>query len=312
MKDYLVRMMAAEGTVRGFAATTRELSEEARRIHGTSPVATAALGRLLTAGAMMGVQLKDEKDLLTLSIRGDGPLGGVTVTADMHGRVKGFVNNPEVWIPPKYAGKLDVGGAVGAGTLTVTRDQAYGQPYSSQVALQTGEIGDDLAAYFVLSEQLPSSVGLGVLVDNDGEDGFCVKKAGGFLIQVMPGCSEETITTLEENLKKVPSVTAALSEGKTPEDLLNILLGGLSPAQEGTEELSYFCKCSRERVSRVLISLGQKELRSLLEEGQPVELCCHFCGKKYEFSIDEIRISSFLTQPDFLYGEQNRYFHQRT
>ena len=289
MKDYLVRMMAADGTVRAFAATTKELAEEARRIHKTSPVATAALGRLLTAGVMMGVQLKDEKDLLTLAIRGDGSLGGVTVTADMHGRVKGFVNHPDVWIAPKYAGKLDVGKAVGAGTLTVTRDQAYGQPYSSQVNLQTGEIGDDLAAYFVLSEQLPSSVGLGVLVDQDGEGGLLVKRAGGFLIQVMPGCTEETISALEKNLTRLPSVTAALDEGKTPEDLLGILLDGLSPQEEGRDELSYYCNCSRERVSRVLLSLGKKELEDMIKEQKPVELCCHFCGKKYAFSVEEIQ-----------------------
>ena len=289
MNDYLVRMMAAEGTVRAFAATTKELAEHSRKIHNTSPVATAALGRLLTAGAMMGVQLKDEKDLLTLAIRGDGPLGGVTVTADMHGRVKGFVHHPDVWIAPKYAGKLDVGKAVGAGTLTVTRDQAYGQPYSSQVDLQTGEIGDDLAAYFVLSEQLPSSVGLGVLVDKDAGDGFYVKRSGGFLIQVMPGCTEETISALEENLTRVPSVTAALDEGKTPEDLLAILLQGLSPQAEGREDLSYYCNCSRERVSRVLLSLGRKELDAMIDEQKPVEICCHFCGKKYEFSVEEIQ-----------------------
>ncbi len=284
-----MRMMAAEGTVRSFAATTKELVEHARQIHNTSPVATAALGRLLTAGTMMGVQLKDEEDLLTLAIRGDGPLGGVTVTADMHGRVKGFVSHPDVWIAPKYAGKLDVGKAVGTGTLTVTRDQAYGQPYSSQVNLQTGEIGDDLAAYFVLSEQLPSSVGLGVLVDKDDSDGFFVKRAGGFLIQVMPGCTEETIQTLENNLKQIPSVTAALEEGKTPEDLLTILLDGLSPRAEGQDALSYYCNCSRDRVSKVLLSLGRKELDAMIEEQKPVELCCHFCGKKYEFSAEEIR-----------------------
>lgn len=288
VSDYLVRMMAAEGTVRAFAATTRELVEEARRVHAASPVATAALGRLLTAGAMMGVQLKDEKDLLTIAVRGDGPLGGVTVTADMHGRVKGFVGCPDVWIPPKYAGKLDVGKAVGRGTLTVTRDQAYGQPYSSQVELTTGEIGDDLAAYFVLSEQLPSSVGLGVLVDKDDTEGFFVKRAGGFLIQVMPGCSEETITALEENLKRIPSVTGALEEGKSPENLLEELLFGLSPKMEGRDSLSFYCSCSRERVSKVMISLGRKELTELLEDKKPVELCCQFCGKKYEFSPEEI------------------------
>lgn len=284
MNDYLVRATAADGTILAFAAVTKKLAETARKNHGTSPVATAALGRLLTAGAMMGALLKDEDDLLTLSIRGDGPLSGITVTADASGNVKGFVGNPEVWIPPKANGKLDVGGAVGRGTLTVTRDQAFGQPYSSQVDLTSGEIGDDLAAYFVLSEQIPSSVGLGVLVDTD----HSVLNAGGFLLQLMPGCEEETITALESNLKQIPSVTGALARGAAPEDLLSTLLSGLAPKFETTMPLAFSCNCSRERVSKVLTALGKEELASLLEENEPVELKCHFCGKRYAFSPEEL------------------------
>lgn len=284
MNDYLIRATAADGTVLAFAAITKNLVEEARARHQTSPVATAALGRLLTAGTMLGALLKDADDLLTLSIRGDGPLGGITVTADDQGTVKGFVHNPDVWIPLKPNGKLDVGGAVGAGTLTVTRDQAYGQPYSSQVELTSGEIGDDLAAYFVRSEQIPSSVGLGVLVEKN-----TVRTAGGFLIQLMPGCAEETITAIEENLKNIPSVTGALDSGSTPEDLLQTLLTGLSVKFETKTPLSFACNCDRARVSKVLLTLGKKELSSLIAENEPVELKCQFCGEKYLFSVEELR-----------------------
>lgn len=284
-RDYLVRMSAAESTVIAFAAATKELSEEARIAHDTTPVATAALGRLLTAGAMMGALLKDDQDLLTLSIRGDGPLAGITVTADPSGRVKGFVSNPSVDIPPKANGKLDVGGAVGNGTLTVTRDQAYGQPYSSQVALTTGEIGDDLAAYFALSEQIPSTVGLGVLVDTD----LTVRCAGGFLIQLMPGHSEETIDILEKNLSGFPGVTAFLNQGGTPEEMLSLLLEGLSPTPEQTMPLQFYCNCDRDRVQRVLLSLNRKDLDSLIEAGEDTELKCHFCGRRYLFTPQELR-----------------------
>ncbi len=283
--DYLVRMSAAEGTVLAFAATTKDLTEIARKSHGTSPVATAALGRLMTAGTMMGALLKDEKDLLTLSVRGDGPLAGITVTADNTGKVKGFVSNPSVWIPPKENGKLDVGGAVGNGTLTVTRDQAYGQPYSSQVALSTGEIGEDLAAYFVLSEQVPSSVGLGVLVDTD----HSVRCAGGFLIQLMPGHSEETIDRLEQNISAFLGVTSFLNDGGSPEEMLENLLSGLSPVQEETMPLFFFCNCDRDRVRKVLLSLGKKDLDSLIESGEDTELKCHFCGRKYVFTPEELK-----------------------
>jgi len=283
--DYIVRATAANGTVRAFAAYTKKMVSEAKETHHTSPVATAALGRLLTAGAMMGVMLKGDGDLLTMTIKGDGPLAGETVTANANGEVKGFVYNPDVWIPLKRAGKLDVGGAVGRGTLTVIRDQGMREPYSSQVELQTGEIADDLTYYFVTSEQVPSSVGLGVLVDTDQT----VRQAGGFIIQLMPGVEDETIDKLEANLKNVNSVTDMLEKGMTPEEILESLIGNLGMEILDTLPTSFKCNCSRERVSKVLLSLGEKELQEMIDEGKPAELKCHFCEKTYTFSVEEMK-----------------------
>lgn len=283
--DYIVRGTAADGYIRAFAASTRDLTEEARNIHQTSPVVTAALGRLLTAGCMMGTMLKGEDDLLTLTIRGDGPLQGLTVTADSRGKVKGFPYQPQVWIDPRSDGKLDVGGAVGRGTLTVVRDQGLKEPYSSQVSLVSGEIGDDLTNYFAVSEQVPSSVGLGVLVDRDQH----VKEAGGFIIQLMPGVSDEVISELENSLKQIHSVTRLFEEGLTPEQILQRILGTMNPEILETIPAEYHCSCSRERVGKVLLSLGAKELQSLIDEGKPAELNCNFCGKSYTFSVDEMR-----------------------
>ncbi len=284
-QDYIVRATAEYGMIRAFAATTKHLVQEARERHDTEPVATAALGRLLTAGAMMGVTLKGEEDLLTLMIRGDGPLQGITVTADARGRVKGFVHQPHVWVPLKRPGKLDVGAAVGKGTLTVIRDQAFGEPYSSQVELATGEIGDDLTYYFVASEQVPTSVGLGVLVDTDKS----VRRAGGFLIQLMPDCSEAAADRLEQNLSQVGSVTGFLEQGMRPEDILNLLLEGLSPEILEKTPTEFYCNCSRERVSKVLLSMGREELEKLIREDHGTELECHFCGEKYRFTEEELR-----------------------
>ena len=222
MTDYIVRATAADNQIRAFAATTRDVVETAREHHGTSPVATAALGRLLTAGTMMGSMMKNDTDMLTLQIRGDGPLGGITVTADAHGDVKGYVLNPEVMLPPKN-GKLDVGGAVGIGLLNVIKDMGLKEPYVGQTILVTSEIAEDLTYYFANSEQVPSSVGLGVLMEKDNT----VRCAGGFIIQLMPFAEEKTIDKLEENLKKVTSVTELLDKGYTPEQLLEELLGNL-------------------------------------------------------------------------------------
>lgn len=284
--DYIVRATACGGQIRAFAATTRSLVEQAREIHQTSPVCTAALGRLMTAGAMMGIMLKGEDDLMTMTIRGDGPMQGLTVTADARGRVKGFVYNPNVWNAPKYKGKLDVGNAIGRGTLTVVRDQAFGEPYSSQVELVSGEIAEDLTSYFVTSEQVPSSVGLGVLVNTDQS----VEQAGGFIIQLMPGYTDETVNRLEENLKKIHSVTKLLEDGLSPEEILQTILADMDLELLDTVPTEFYCNCSRERVTKVLLSIGEKDLQEMIDEGKPVELACHFCGKKYSFSVDELKI----------------------
>ena len=216
MGDYIVRATAADNQIRAFAAMTRELVEKARLAHNTSPVATAALGRLLTGGAMMGVMMKGEKDVLTIQVKGDGPIGGLTVTADSQGHVKGYVDNPEVMLPANALGKLDVGGAVGHGMLRVIKDMGLKEPYVGQVALETGELGDDLTYYFASSEQVPSSVGLGVLMEKDNT----VKQAGGFIIQLMPFTDEKVIEALEKKISEVQSVTSMLNQGMTPEDIL--------------------------------------------------------------------------------------------
>lgn len=284
MKDYIVRATAAGAQIRAFAATTRNLVEEARKAHNTSPVMTAALGRLLTAGAMMGTMLKGEKDLLTLQIRGDGPGRGLTVTADSQGRVKGYPLQADVILPANSQGKLDVSGALGAGMLSVIRDMGMKEPYVGQTALQTGEIAEDLTYYFATSEQTPSSVGLGVLMERDNT----VRQAGGFILQLMPDTEEAVITRLEENLAKVSSVTAMLEEGNTPEQILRILLTGLDVEFTDTRETFFFCGCDKSRVEKALISIGQEELRAMIEEGHKIEVNCQFCNRHYFFSVEEL------------------------
>ena len=285
MSDYIVRATAAQSQIRAFAAVTRETVETARKDHNTSPVATAALGRLLTAGAMMGVMMKGEKDILTLQIKADGPIGGVTVTADSKGRVKGYVGNPEVMLPANAKGKLDVSGAVGHGILNVIKDLGLKEPYSGQVALQTGEIAEDLTYYFAASEQVPSAVGLGVLMNKDNT----VRQAGGFIVQVMPFAEESTITKLEENVAKISSVTTLLEEGHTPESLLKAVLEGFDIEITDTVPTEFYCNCSKSRVEKALISIGRKDLNELIQEGKPVELNCHFCNKNYTFSVEELK-----------------------
>ncbi|TCL60326.1 molecular chaperone Hsp33 [Kineothrix alysoides] len=284
MSDYMVRAMAADAQIRAFAATTRELVEEMRQIHNTSPVVTAALGRLLTGSVMMGSMLKGEEDLLTIQVKGDGPLQGMTVTADGEGNVKGYANEPQVILPANAAGKLDVGGAVGNGYLSVIKDMGLKEPYIGQTALQTGEIADDLTYYFVTSEQVPSSVGLGVLMERDNT----VKQAGGFILQLMPFATEEVIRTLEDNLSKFSSVTAALDAGNTPEQMLQMLLGNLDVQVTDTMGVRYACNCSKERVHRAIVSIGKKDIQEMIEEGKEVEVNCHFCNKRYSFSVDEL------------------------
>lgn len=285
MQDYIVRAMAADGQIRAFAATTKTMVETARAAHNTSPVATAALGRLMTASAMMGVMMKGEKDILTLQIQSEGPIGGITVTADAKGDVKGYVNNPAVILPPNARGKLDVAGAVGPGILNIIMDMGLKEPYNGQVRLQTSEIAEDLTYYFATSQQVPSAVGLGVLMEHDNT----VKQAGGFIVQLMPFAEEETIARLEKNLAQVTSVTALLDEGYTPEMLLEKLLGSLGLTFSDKIPTQFACNCSKERVSRALISVGKEDLKEMIQDGKPVELNCHFCNTNYTFSVDELK-----------------------
>ena len=285
MSDKIVRATAGGGKVRIFVADTRELVNESFNRHKTYPVVTAALGRLLTAGAMMGVMQKSEEDLLTLKLEGAGPVGKIIVTADSKGRVKGYAKNNEVDIPLKPNGKLDVSGAIGVGLLTVIKDIGLKDPYVGTTELISGEIAEDLTYYFTSSEQVPSSVGLGVLVDTD----YSVKKAGGFIVQLMPFAEDSIIDTIEENLKAVTSVTTLLEEGKTPEDILNILMKGLEP--EIIDEIvpEYYCNCNKERVEKALISLGNKEINAMINDGETIEVHCDFCNTYYHFTIDELK-----------------------
>ena len=284
MADYMIRATAAGGQIRAFASTTRELVETARRAHNTSPVATAALGRLLTAGGMMGSMMKGEDDLLTIKIQGDGPMKGLTVTADSKGNVKGYAYNPMVILPANSKGKLDVGGALGVGVLSVIQDIGLKEPYVGQTILVTGEIAEDLTYYYATSEQTPSSVALGVLMNRDNT----VRQAGGFIIQLMPGASEEIIGNLEEKLKKLSSVTILLDEGMTPEEILEALLGDLELEVMDRLETRFFCNCDKARVEKALISIGRKELESMIDDGKPVEINCHFCNRNYTFSVQEL------------------------
>lgn len=285
MSDYMVRAMAAQGQVRLFAATTKDLTETARKAHQTSPTATAALGRLLTAGVMMGSMLKSADDRLTLQIRSDGPIGGLLVTADAKGNVKGYVNHPAVDLPLKSNGKLDVGGAVGNGQLTVTRDMGLKEPYTGTVQLVSGEIAEDLTYYFAASEQIPSSVGLGVLVNPDGT----VRQAGGFILQLLPFAKDAVIDRLEANIQSLPSVTTMLEQGLTPELILKKLTEGLELEIMDQMPVQFYCDCSRKKVEQVLISTGKNEIASMIADGKPIEVNCQFCGKHFTYTVDELR-----------------------
>lgn len=285
MKDYIVRGTAADGQIRAFATTTREMVECAKNAHNTSPVATAALGRLLTGGAMMGAMMKGEDDVLTLKIECNGPIKGLLVTADSKGNVKGYVHNPDVILPANDKGKLDVAKALDLGVLSVIKDIGLKEPYIGQTILVTSEIAEDLTYYFMESEQTPSSVGLGVLMNKDNT----VKSAGGFIIQLMPGVKDEVIDALEEKIKNISSVTAMLEEGKTPEMILEYILGDFGLEILETVPTGFNCNCTRERVEKALISIGKKELKEMIKEGKDVELNCHFCNKNYIFTPTDLQ-----------------------
>lgn len=285
MNDYIIRATAANDQIRAFATVTTEMVETAREHHNTSPVATAALGRLLTAGAMMGSMMKGEKDVLTLQIKAGGPLQGITVTADSQGNVKGYVGNSDVCIPANSKGKLDVAGAVGPGFLTVIKDMGLKEPYSGQVMLQTCEIAEDLTYYFATSEQVPSAVGLGVLMNKNNT----VRQAGGFIVQLMPFAEEEVISRLEQNVQKINSVTNLLEEGHTPESLLEKVLEGFDIQINEKMDTRFHCNCSKERVAKALISIGRKELNEMIQEGKPIEMNCHFCNTNYNFTVEELK-----------------------
>ena len=285
MADYIVRATAAQGQIRAFAITSRGIVEYARERHNTSPVATAALGRLLSAGAMMGVMMKGDKDLLTLQIKGTGPIGGITVTADSRARVKGYVHHPDVMLGANEQGKLDVAGAVGEGMLSVIKDLGMKEPYVGQTELQTSEIAEDLTYYFATSEQIPSAVGLGVLMEKNNT----VKQAGGFIIQLMPFAEDRIVTCLEERLARVTSVTALLDKGMTPEAVLEEILGELELEINDRIPAEFACDCSKERVARAIVSIGSKDIREMIKEGKPVEANCHFCSKNYVFSIEDLK-----------------------
>lgn len=285
MSDYIVRGHAAGGTVRAFAADTTETVAEAMERHFTYPVVTAALGRLLTAGAMMGSMMKGEDDLITLTVKGDGPIGNITVSADSHGNVKGFAGNPQVEVPDKYAGKLDVGTAVGRGTLSVVMDLGLSDPYNGTVELQTGEIADDLAYYFTVSEQTPSAVGLGVMIDTDSS----VKHSGGFIIQMMPDVSEETISAVESKLSDLKPVTSMMDEGMTPEMILEHILGDLGLEITEHSDVRFHCNCSKERVSEALATLKPGDIQEMIDDGETIEVKCFFCNTAYNFTVDELK-----------------------
>jgi len=285
MQDYILRGTAMGGLIRVFAATTKNLVDTARRLHGTSPVATAAIGRMLTAGAMMGAMLKNDTDVLTLSIMGDGPLGGIVVTADSSSRVKGYVYNPTINIPLKSAGKLNVSGAIGAGTLTVTRDLGLKEPVSGQIQLVSGEIAEDITYYFAVSEQTPSAVILGVLVDRD----YTVKQAGGLILQVMPGTNEDAITHLENSISALPAMTTLLDEGKSPRNILETIFTEYDVTIHDKIYPSYHCNCSREKTKIALRSVGKEELATILKEDKGANLHCHFCNEDYYFDETDLK-----------------------
>ena len=281
----MIRATAAEGQIRAFAVTSKELVEEARKRHNTSPIVTAALGRLMSGAVMMGSMMKGEKDLLTIRVNGDGPMRGMTVTTDAAGNVKGYPFVPDVVLPANALGKLDVAGAIGTGNMSVIKDMGLKEPYIGQTALQTGEIAEDLTYYFAVSEQVPSAVGLGVLMNKENT----VEQAGGFIIQLMPFAEEEVIEKLEKKVAEVTSVTSLLAQGYNPEMILQKLLGDLGLEITETMPVRFYCGCSKERVTKALASISRAELDDIIKDGKPIEVNCDFCNTHYTFDIDELK-----------------------
>lgn len=278
----LIRAMALDGKVRAFAADTKAIVEELRRRHRTTPVATAALGRTATAGAMMGAMLKGEEKL-TIQVKGNGPLGQIVVDANANGDVRGYVDNPNVDLPLNAVGKLDVAGAVGTeGFIYIIKDLGLREPYRGSTPIVSGELGEDFTYYFAKSEQTPSAVALGVLIDTD----YSVKASGGFIIQLLPGLSDEEIGQMEQRLAKLPPITSMLDEGKPLEDILGAVLGDVHILDR--MELRFQCKCSRERVDNTLISLGREEIESIINEEGKAEVVCHFCNETYEYNDEQL------------------------
>lgn len=285
MKDYVIRATAGDGQVRAFVATTTNMVEEARRLHDTTKVATAALGRTITATSMMGLMMKNEGDKITVIIKGGGPIGSILATSNSKGIVKGYVENPYVEVPDYENGKLNVAAAVGTnGVVKVTKDLGLREPYNGAYPIVSGEIAEDLTHYFALSEQTPSIVALGVLTT-----GLHVEHAGGLIVQLMPDAKEETISQLEQNISKLSSITTMMSEGKTPEDILSIVLDGLNPRILDEIEVGFECECSKERVKKVLIAIGKYELQAIIDEQQEAEIGCQFCSSKYKYTEEELR-----------------------
>ena len=284
MNDYIVRATAGNGSIRAFAATTRDLVQHAREVHHTSPVASAALGRMLTAAAMMGTMLKGDKDILTLQIRGEGPLQGIVVTSDSKAQVKGYVFNPGVEVPDLIPGKLNVSGAIGPGHLSIIKDIGMREPYAGKIELVTGEIAEDLTYYFAQSEQTPSAIGLGVLVETDTS----IRRAGGFIIQLLPDATDEMIDKLEKKLATIPYVSDLLDMGATPEDILHMILGDFDLKIVDKIPTTFYCNCTRERVEKALISIGREELEKIIREDKKANLHCHFCSKEYDFNEEQL------------------------
>lgn len=285
MSDYIIRGTAAENQVRFFACQTTDLVEYARGVHNTSPVCSAALGRLLTAGAMMGSMCKNDTDMITLKIQCNGPIEGLLVTADAKANVKGYVYNNDVILPPNAKGKLDVAKALDLGVLTVIKDMGLKEPYVGQTHLVSGEIAEDLTYYFATSEQIPTSVALGVLMEKNNT----VKQAGGFIIQLMPFATEEIISFLEDKLKSFTSITEKMDKGMSPEDIIREIFQGYDVVINDTIPTNFKCNCSKERVSKALLSVGKKDLQEMIDDNKPIEVNCHFCNHNYNFEVDELK-----------------------